>query len=363
MVRRPVDERQPRRVPQDLRRHRARHADRRAARRASPASSCSTSPPTASSTARSAGLPSNHLRGRTQPRRDGGGGVRRASSRESTRRRRAATTSASASWSRPCATPTAGSRSPSSPCATATTASSASTSPAPRLGFPAVAVHRAPSTTSPRTTSRSPCTRARPTASTSIESALFDGRALRLGHGVRLAEDITITSEDDENSYVALGPVAQWVKDREITLEICPVSNLFTNADRHDRARRPPLRPALPARLPRDGEPRQPPHDRHDASARSSRCSSTTFGYDLIDLEVFQQNAAASAFLSIDDREELADRIIGRLRARPRWLSLPLPAEAIVLARRRRGLARGRAARGRGARALRCGQAAATPTR
>jgi adenosine deaminase len=34
-----------------------------------------------------------------------------------------------------------------------------------------------------------------------------------------------------------------------------------------------------------------------------------TFGYDLTDLEVFQLNAAASAFLSIDDREELADRI------------------------------------------------------
>ena len=38
----------------------------------------------------------------------------------------------------------------------------------------------------------------------SIRGALFDGRALRLGHGVRLAEDITTAREDDENTYVTL---------------------------------------------------------------------------------------------------------------------------------------------------------------
>src|SRR5680860_513057 len=34
----------------------------------------------------------------------------------------------------------------------------------------------------------------------SIRSALFDGRALRLGHGVRLAEDVTIERQDDDNT-------------------------------------------------------------------------------------------------------------------------------------------------------------------
>jgi adenosine deaminase len=33
------------------------------------------------------------------------------------------------------------------------------------------------------------------------------------------------------------------------------------------------------------------------------------FGYDLADLEVFQLNAAASSFLSMEDREELADQV------------------------------------------------------
>ncbi|HOW00966.1 MAG TPA: adenosine deaminase family protein, partial [Rhodoglobus sp.] len=40
----------------------------------------------------------------------------------------------------------------------------------------------------------------------SIRGALFDGRALRLGHGVRLAEDVHTAREDDENTYVTLGP-------------------------------------------------------------------------------------------------------------------------------------------------------------
>ena len=34
-----------------------------------------------------------------------------------------------------------------------------------------------------------------------------------------------------------------------------------------------------------------------------------TFDYDLTDLAVFQLNAAASAFLPLEDREDLADRI------------------------------------------------------
>ena len=56
----------------------------------------------------------------------------------------------------------------------------------------------------------------------SIRGALFDGRALRLGHGVRIAEDITVERSDDENVYVSLGRLAQWVKDREIVLELSP---------------------------------------------------------------------------------------------------------------------------------------------
>jgi adenosine deaminase len=74
----------------------------------------------------------------------------------------------------------------------------------------------------------------------SIQSALVDGRALRLGHGVRIAEDVTVEFEDDEAGadedesdnigLVTLGELASWVRDRGIALEICPSSNLQTGA-------------------------------------------------------------------------------------------------------------------------------------
>ncbi|XAS68005.1 adenosine deaminase [Micrococcaceae bacterium Sec5.7] len=72
----------------------------------------------------------------------------------------------------------------------------------------------------------------------SIQSALVDGRALRLGHGVRIAEDITVDfddedaepGDDDGIGMVTLGELASWVRDRGIALEICPSSNLQTGA-------------------------------------------------------------------------------------------------------------------------------------
>ncbi len=81
----------------------------------------------------------------------------------------------------------------------------------------------------------------------SIQSALVDGRALRLGHGVRIAEDVTVEFEDAESAeaaatdpdsddvddnigLVTLGELASWVRDRGIALEICPSSNLQTGA-------------------------------------------------------------------------------------------------------------------------------------
>jgi len=144
----------------------------------------------------------------------------------------------------------------------------------------------------------------------SIRGALFDGRALRLGHGVRLAEDITTSSEDDENTYVTLGPVAQWVKDREIALELSPSSNLQTGAIEQwgDELIDHPfdLLYQLGFRVTVNTDNRL-----MSATSLSRELSllAETFDYDLTDLAVFQLNAAASAFLPIEDREELADQI------------------------------------------------------
>lgn len=73
----------------------------------------------------------------------------------------------------------------------------------------------------------------------SIVDALVDGRALRLGHGVRIAEDIEVDFDDAGSTddaggravgTVTLGRVASWVRDRGIALELCPSSNLQTGA-------------------------------------------------------------------------------------------------------------------------------------
>jgi len=68
----------------------------------------------------------------------------------------------------------------------------------------------------------------------SIQSALVDGRALRLGHGVRIAEDVTVDFESDDDGeqvgMVSFGTLAAWVRDRGIALEVCPSSNLQTGA-------------------------------------------------------------------------------------------------------------------------------------
>lgn len=57
----------------------------------------------------------------------------------------------------------------------------------------------------------------------SIADALATCAAERLGHGVRIVEDITLLDDGEE-----LGDVAQYVLDRQIALEVCPSSNLQT---------------------------------------------------------------------------------------------------------------------------------------
>ncbi|WP_350347354.1 adenosine deaminase [Agromyces sp. G08B096] len=144
----------------------------------------------------------------------------------------------------------------------------------------------------------------------SIRGALIDGRALRLGHGVRLAEDLVIERQDDENTYVSLGQVAQWVRDREIALETSPSSNLQTGAIAAwgDELVDHPfdLLYQLGFRVTVNTDNRL---QSGTSLTRELWLLADAFGYDLDDLEVFQLNAAAAAFLPLDDREELAEQI------------------------------------------------------
>ena len=60
----------------------------------------------------------------------------------------------------------------------------------------------------------------------SIWEALQWCGAERLGHGVRLVDDITV----HPNGRVTLGRLAAYVRDRRIPLEMCPTSNVHTGA-------------------------------------------------------------------------------------------------------------------------------------
>ncbi|MDQ0259379.1 adenosine deaminase [Sinomonas atrocyanea] len=150
----------------------------------------------------------------------------------------------------------------------------------------------------------------------SIQSALVDGRALRLGHGVRIAEDITVESTDevDEDGVpildVTLGELAAWVRDRGIPLELCPSSNLQTGA------------------IAAWGEDiLDHPFDmlyelgfNVTVNTDNRLMSGVTltdefellveaFDYDLDDLLEITLNAAEAAFLPLEDREDLVEYI------------------------------------------------------
>lgn len=140
----------------------------------------------------------------------------------------------------------------------------------------------------------------------SIASALIDGRALRLGHGVRITEDLELSQQEDDHTTVTLGKVANWVRDRETTLEVSPSSNLQTGIA--DDMREHPF--DLLYQLGFDVTVNT---DNRLMSATTPSIElvrlSDAFGYSLDDLEEFQLNAAAATFLTQEDRTELAERI------------------------------------------------------
>ncbi|MBD8658966.1 adenosine deaminase [Frigoribacterium sp. CFBP 8754] len=150
----------------------------------------------------------------------------------------------------------------------------------------------------------------------SIRSALLDGRALRLGHGVRLAEDIRVVEARGGQTTVELGPIASWVRDREIALELSPQSNLQTGAisawgtdlDDHPFD----LLYQLGYRVTVNTDNRL----MSDTSlSKELALLAQAFDYGLDDLLAFQLNAAASSFLPLEDRDELADRITAGFEA------------------------------------------------
>lgn len=148
----------------------------------------------------------------------------------------------------------------------------------------------------------------------SIQDALVHGRALRLGHGVRIAEDIhlDVVQEDGHDvGTVTLGDLAQWVRDRQIPLELCPSSNLQTGAiaafgttiSEHPID----LLHQLGFNVTVNTDNRLMSGVTLTGEFELLR---DTFGYDLDTMLELTLNAVHAAFLPIEAREQLADYII-----------------------------------------------------
>ncbi len=145
----------------------------------------------------------------------------------------------------------------------------------------------------------------------SIRGAIVDGRALRLGHGVRIAEDIQVLSSGREELRVSMGELAEYVRDRQLPLELSPSSNLQTGAVAawgKSMGEHPfDLLYQLGFNVTVNTDNRL--MSRTSLSLELERLADA-FGYTLEDLEQFQLNAAAAAFCPLEEREALQDAII-----------------------------------------------------
>ncbi|MEO9325876.1 adenosine deaminase [Nocardioides sp. C4-1] len=125
----------------------------------------------------------------------------------------------------------------------------------------------------------------------------------RLGHGVRIIDDITIA--DDGN--VELGRLASYVRDKRIPLEMCPASNVQTGAATSIAEHPIGLLTRLRFRVTVNTDNRL-------MSGTSMTDEMTAlveaFGYGFSDLQWFTINAMKSAFLPFRERLAIIDGVI-----------------------------------------------------
>ncbi|MBA3743200.1 adenosine deaminase [Sporichthya sp.] len=126
----------------------------------------------------------------------------------------------------------------------------------------------------------------------------------RLGHGVRIVDDIT-GGRDGEP--VKLGRLASYVRDRRVPLEMCPSSNLQTGAADSLAEHPIGLLRELSFRVTVNTDNRLLGGT---TLTQEFLLLAETFGYGLSDVEWFTVNAMKSAFLPFDDRLMLINDVI-----------------------------------------------------
>jgi adenosine deaminase len=148
----------------------------------------------------------------------------------------------------------------------------------------------------------------------SIWEALQWCGADRLGHGVRIIDDIDSAATADEFSEVdprdgvaRLGRLAAYVRDKRIPLEMCPSSNVQTGAATSIAEHPIGLLHDLRFRVTVNTDNRLMSGT---SMSREFELLSEAFGYGFADLRWFTLNAMKSAFLPFDERLRLIDEVI-----------------------------------------------------
>ena len=154
----------------------------------------------------------------------------------------------------------------------------------------------------------------------SIWEALQWCGAERLGHGVRIVDDITVRPD----GRVALGRLAAFVRDRRVPLEMCPTSNVHTGAAASLEEHPIDLLRRLRFRVTVNTDNRL-----MSGITLSSEFAtlSRVFGIDLDDMEWLTLNAMKSAFWPFDGRLRIINEQI-----KPAYASLRAAAAAADLA-------------------------------
>ncbi|MBO2452081.1 adenosine deaminase [Actinomadura barringtoniae] len=125
----------------------------------------------------------------------------------------------------------------------------------------------------------------------------------RLGHGVRIIDDITGADAPEPE----LGRLAAYVRDKRIPLEMCPTSNIQTGAAKSIAEHPIGLLRRLSFRVTVNTDNRL-----MSGTTLSEEFAKLVdaFGYDWSDLRWFTVNAMKSAFIGFDERLEFINKVI-----------------------------------------------------
>jgi adenosine deaminase len=131
----------------------------------------------------------------------------------------------------------------------------------------------------------------------------------RLGHGVRIIDDITVLGGTDQQGRPAarLGRLAGWVRDQRIPLEMCPSSNVQTGAASEIASH--------PVSLLKDLRFRVTVNTDNRLMSGTSMTREFTLlceqaGWSLTDLRWVTINALKSAFIPFDERLAIIEGVV-----------------------------------------------------